>query len=275
MNLKKYKRIQRVAALMKIFSEAPNKLFSYNYFSGLFNAAKSTISEDIVIVKELVEEMSYGKIETVTGALGGAIFFPYIGNEEIEKMLDNLCKEFLKKNRIIPGGFIYMTDLFNNPSIVSNIATIISSKFKDIEIDYVVTVETKGIPLAIMTAQKLNVPLAVIRRNNKVTEGATVSINYVSGSSNTIQTMSLSRRSLNENSRVLIVDDFMKGGGTAKGMHDMMNEFNAKVVGTAVVIETKEPEKKLIDNYISLLLLEGINEREGIVNISSNSKLLQ
>ena len=275
MNLKKYKRIQRVAALMKIFSETPNKLFSYNYFSGLFNAAKSTISEDIVIVKDLVEEMSYGKIETVTGALGGAIFFPYIGNEEIEKILDNLCKEFLKKNRIIPGGFIYMTDLFNNPSIVSNMAKIISSKFRDIEIDYVVTVETKGIPLAIMTAQKLNVPLAVIRRNNKVTEGATVSINYVSGSSNNIQTMSLSRRSLNENSRVLIVDDFMKGGGTAKGMHDMMNEFNAKVVGTAVVIETKEPEKKLIDNYISLLLLEGINEREGIVNISPNSKLLQ
>lgn len=275
MNLKKYKRIQRVAALMKIFSETPNKLFSYNYFSGLFNAAKSTISEDIVIVKELVEEMSYGKIETVTGALGGAIFFPYVSNEEVEKMLDSLCKEFLKKNRIIPGGFIYMTDLFNNPSIVSNIAKIISSKFRDIEIDYVVTVETKGIPLAIMTAQKLNVPLAVIRRNNKVTEGATVSINYVSGSSNNIQTMSLSRRSLNENSKVLIVDDFMKGGGTAKGMHDMMNEFNAKVVGTAVVIETKEPEKKLIDNYYSLLLLEGINEKEGIVNISSNSKLLQ
>lgn len=275
MNLKKYKRIQRVAALMKIFSESPNKLFSYNYFSSLFNAAKSTISEDIVIVKELVEEMSYGKIETVTGALGGAIFYPYINNEEIEKILNDLCKEFVKKNRIIPGGFIYMTDLFNNPSIVSNMAKIISSKFRGVEIDYVVTVETKGIPLAIMTAQKLNVPLAVIRRNNKVTEGATVSINYVSGSSNTIQTMSMSRRSLNENSRVLIIDDFIKGGGTAKGMHDMMNEFNAKVVGTAVVIETKEPEKKLIDNYISLLLLEGINEREGIVNISPNSKLLQ
>ena len=275
MNLKKYKRIQRVAALMKIFSESPNKLFSYNYFSSLFNAAKSTISEDIVIVKELVEEMSYGKIETVTGALGGAIFYPYINNEEIEKILNDLCKEFVKKNRIIPGGFIYMTDLFNNPSIVSNMAKIISSKFRGVEIDYAVTVETKGIPLAIMTAQKLNVPLAVIRRNNKVTEGATVSINYVSGSSNTIQTMSMSRRSLNENSRVLIIDDFIKGGGTAKGMHDMMNEFNAKVVGTAVVIETKEPEKKLIDNYISLLLLEGINEREGIVNISPNPKLLQ
>jgi len=76
-----------------------------------------------------------------------------------------------------------------------------------------------------MTAQKLNVPVAVIRRNNKVTEGATVSINYVSGSTNSIQTMSLSRRSLKDNAKVLLVDDFMKGGGTAKGMADMMERI--------------------------------------------------
>lgn len=273
--MKKYKRIQRVGALMKIFSDRPNHIFSYNYFSEIFNAAKSTISEDIVIVKELVEEMSYGKIETVTGASGGAVFIPFIGKEETEIILDGLCKSFSEKNRIIPGGFIYMTDLFNNPNIVNNIAKIISSKFVDKKVDYIVTVETKGIPLAIMTGQKLNVPVAVIRRNNKVTEGATVSINYVSGSSNSIQTMSLSRRSLSVNSKVLLVDDFMKGGGTAKGMCDMMAEFNAEVVGTAVVVETREPEKKLVDNYFSLLLLDGINEKEGIIKISPNVKLLQ
>ena len=260
---------------MKIFSERPNHIFSYNYFSEIFNAAKSTISEDIVIVKELVEELSYGKLETVTGALGGAVFIPNICVEETKSILDGLCKSFSQKNRIIPGGYIYMTDLFNNPNIVNNIAKIISSKFSDKKIDYIVTVETKGIPLAIMTGQKLNVPVAVIRRNNKVTEGATVSINYVSGSSNTIQTMSLSRRSLNEHSKVLIVDDFMKGGGTAKGMCDMMKEFNVEVVGTAVVVETREPEKKLVDNYLSLLLLDGINEKDGTINISPNIKLLQ
>jgi len=71
------------------------------------------------------------------------------------------------------------------------------------------------------------------------------------------------------------VDDFMKGGGTAKGMCDMMAEFNAEVVGTAVVIETKEPEKKLVDDYFSLLLLDSMDEKEGIINISPNSKLLQ
>ncbi len=273
--MKKYKRNQRIGALMKIFAEKPNFIFSYNYFSEIFNAAKSTISEDVAIVKELVSELDYGKIETISGAAGGAVFIPVMGMKERTDILDSLCEMFSHKNRILSGGFIYMTDIFNNPGVVTNIAKVISSEFSNKKIDCIITVETKGIPAAILTGQKLNVPVAVIRRNNKVTEGATVSINYVSGSSNNIQTMSLSKRSLRENSRVLIVDDFMKGGGTCKGMADMMREFNAEVVGTAVVIETKQPEKKLVDNYLSLLVLNGINEKEGIIDITPNSKLLK
>lgn len=273
--MKKYKRNQRIGALMKIFAEKPNYVFSYNYFSEIFNAAKSTISEDITIVKELVEEIQCGRIETIAGASGGAIFIPFLGLKEKGNILIELCNLFSQKNRIIAGGYIYMTDLFNNPNIVTNIAKIISSEFSGIKIDYVVTVETKGIPVAILTAQKLNIPVAVIRRNNKVTEGATVSINYVSGSSNNIQTMSLSRRSLKENCKVLLVDDFMKGGGTAKGMSDMMREFNAQVVGTAIVIETKEPEKKLVDNYLSLMVLKKFNEKDGTIEIEPNYKLLK
>lgn len=272
--IKKYKRNQRIGALMKIFAERPNHIFSYNYFSEIFNAAKSTISEDIVIVRELAEELECGRIETIAGASGGAVFIPSMSSKEAEVILNRLCSLFSQKNRIIAGGFIYMTDLFNDPNVVSGIARIISSRFCRHSIDYVVTVETKGIPAAILTAQQLNVPAAVIRRNNKVTEGATVSINYVSGSSNNIQTMSLSRRSLKENSRVLLVDDFMKGGGTAKGMADMMKEFAAEVVGTAVVIETLEPDKKLIDDYMSLLILKDIDEKSGTIEIIPNSKLL-
>ena len=273
--MKKYKRNQRIGALMKIFAERPNHLFSYNYFCKIFNAAKSTISEDVAIVKELVSELSFGRIETISGASGGAMFIPILSIEEEKEILSQLCSLFSQKNRILPGGFIYMTDIFNNPNIVMNIAKIISSEFSNEKIDYIVTVETKGIPVSLMTAQKLNVPLAVIRRNNKVMEGSTVSINYVSGSSNNIQTMSLSRRSLKDKAKVLIVDDFMKGGGTCKGMADMMKEFNADVVGTAVVIETKEPEKKLVDDYTSLLILNNIDGKEGIIEIEANSKLLK
>lgn len=274
--MKKYKRNERVGALMKLFTEKPNYVFSYNYFCKLFNAAKSTISEDITIVKEIVNEFNFGKIVSIAGAAGGVVYRPSMGKEEKYEILNEFCNLFSQKNRILPGGFIYLTDIFNNPSIVSKIASIISSHFGEIEIDYVVTVETKGIPVSVLTAEKLNVPVAVIRRNNKVTEGSTVSINYVSGStSNNIQTMTLSRRSLKENSRVLIVDDFMKGGGTCKGMADMMKEFNAHVVGTAVIIEKKEPETKLIDDYLSIFVLKSIDEKEGRIEIEPNFKLLK
>ena len=53
--------------------------------------------------------------------------------------------------------------------------------------------ETKGIPAALMAAQALGVPLVIARRSSKVYEGSAVNINYVSGSSAHIETMSLSR----------------------------------------------------------------------------------
>ena len=51
------------------------------------------------------------------------------------------------------------------------------------KLDAVVTIATKGISLANAVANILNLPVVVIRKDNKVTEGSTVSINYVSGSS--------------------------------------------------------------------------------------------
>ena len=92
------------------------------------------------------------------------------------------------------------------------------------------TVATKGIPLAYAVASQLNVPVVIVRRDNKVTEGPTVSINYVSGSAKRIQTMVLSKRSMQKDSSVLIVDDFMKAGGTVMGMISLLEEFNAQLL---------------------------------------------
>ncbi len=110
------------------------------------------------------------------------------------------------------------------------------------------------------TARAFNVPLVIIRDSGRVTEGSSVSINYVSGSTRQIRTMSLSRRSLPAGSKVLIIDDFMKGGGTAQGMCNLMKEFSAEVVGMGVVIATKDPQEKLIKDYTALLELILIDE---------------
>ncbi|MTI68066.1 MAG: pur operon repressor [Firmicutes bacterium] len=268
--MNKFKRNERIGALMKILTDKPNKVFTYNYFTELFNAAKSTISEDIVIVKKLVNKLELGEIKTISGAAGGVKFIPLMTDKQINNFLYSICDKIKEKNRVIPGGFIYMTDILYSPDTVYNIGKIFATKFKDKNIDYVVTVETKGIPIGLETARVLNVPLVIIRSNSKVTEGPTVNINYVSGSTGKIQTMSLSRRAMKEESKVLVVDDFMKAGGTAKGMKDMMKEFKADVVGMGVFITTEKPEDKLVNDYISLLNLKGLDEREENINIEPN-----
>jgi purine operon repressor len=140
-------------------------------------------------------------------------------------------------------------------------------------VSYVVTVETKGIPIALMTAQAMGVPLVIARRDNRVTEGSAVNINFLSGSTGRIQTMSLSKRAMERGAGVLIIDDFMKAGGTARGMVDLMNEFDAKVAGIGVMITTTKPEEKLVSNYIPLMYLEGVDEKSRKVSIKPNEKL--
>src|SRR5690606_22849526 len=100
--------------------------------------------------------------------------------------------------------------------------------------------------------------LVIVRRTSRVTDGTVVSMNYVSGSKR-IERMSLSRRALPTGARVLVIDDFMKAGGSARGLADLMNEFGAEVLGIGVLVATAEPHAKLVDEYVALAVLEAVD----------------
>ena len=88
--------------------------------------------------------------------------------------------------------------------------------------------------------------------------------NYIAGGGNErIETMALARRAVSPGQRALIIDDFMKGGGTLQGMVDMMKEFLAEVVGVGVMISTAKPEVKRVEGARSLLILEGFDQTTG------------
>ena len=164
-----------------------------------------------------------------------------------------------------------MSDLVSSPTLMSRVGELFAGRFySEGPVDAVVTLETRGIPIALMTARALNAPLAIVRRASRVTEGTVVTMNYVSGSAKRIETMSLSRRALPPGARVLIIDDFMKAGGSARGLVDLMEEFGAKVVGMGVLIATAEPRQKLVKEYVALAVLELVDEerREVVVRPS-------
>ena len=214
------RRSKRIVAITKILTDNPEQLLSLNRFTEQFGAAKSTISEDLAIIKEVFKREKMGKIETVPGAAGGVRFIPWKGEAAVKQTINSICEQLSDADRILPGGYVYMTDLIFNPELMSEVGEIFATQFSDLGAEQVITMETKGIPIALMTARALNLPLVSIRRDSRVTEGSVVSINYVTGSSQTIETMSLARRALPEGSRVILIDDFLKAGGTARGIRN-------------------------------------------------------
>lgn len=271
--MEKFSRNQRISAITKILVESPNKVINLNSFTEIFNAAKSTISEDIVIIRDILNKLKVGNIETISGASGGIKYVCDVSKVEREKFANELCFILKEKDRIIPGNFIYMTDIMYNPEIVHKAAAVLSLSFNKLAIDYVVTVETKGIPLAYEVAKMLGVQLVIVRRDSRVTEGPTVSINYLSGSSKRIQSMSLSKKSMKRGSKCIFIDDFMKAGGTALGIVDLLKEFDSDVLGIGVLVDNVENKRKLVSNYISIVKFNGISEDgSAIVIPSENTK---
>ena len=271
----KLRRSERIVLLTKELIENPYKSFPLAYFAELFQAAKSSISEDISLVKDTLRTSGAGLIETQVGAAGGVKFKPVMGKVEREQFANLLCTKLSGSERIVPGGFIYLTDIIFDPQIAQKIGRIFATLFAETNPDYILTIETKGIPLALFTARAFGVPLVIVRDESKVSEGSSVSINYVSGSTRRIQTMALTRRALPKGSRVLIIDDFMKAGGTAKGMLDLMVEFEAEVLGIGVLISTTEPRQKLVDHYISLLELAHLDEDKKKLQLKPSAGITQ
>ncbi|MBR6443576.1 MAG: pur operon repressor [Clostridia bacterium] len=249
------RRNERMTAMMKLLSGTPNRIFTLNSFCELFGTAKSTMSEDVDLLQQVAKAFDLGQVDTVTGAAGGVRYRPSVSREKARATIEELCEKLSGTERVLPGGFLYYSDILSTPEIVNRMGEIIATEYYEEDPDFVLTMETKGIPVAFATANALGVPLVIARHSSRVYEGSAVNINYVSGSGS-IETMSLSRRAVKENQKALIVDDFLKGGGTAGGMVELMREFNVKVVGMAFVMATAAPEKKRISGEKALMTLE-------------------
>lgn len=254
----------------------PRQLVQLTYFSEVYSASKSSISEDLDIVDDMFQHEGIGFLDRIAGAAGGVMYVPYYSKEKSAAFIQDLCTQLEDPERILPGGYLYMSDILGNPATMRKIGRIFATAFSDLHIDAIVTVATKGISLANAIAFYLNVPVVTVRRDPKVTEGSSVSINYVSGSSRKIQTMVLPRRSLPEGSNVCIVDDFMKAGGTITGMKSLLNEFNANVKAIGVLAEAEDEEdERVVLDYMSLVQITNVNSLKQIIEVHPGTIIRQ
>jgi purine operon repressor len=265
--MKKLKRSARLVEMTQYLLFRPHSLIPLTTFAERYGSAKSSISEDLAIIKEVFEEEGLGDLHTLAGAAGGVKFTPKVPKAASMHILEEIRQVLEQPDRLLPGGYLYMSDILGQPNLINEVGKLFATAFADKELDVVMTVETKGIPLAYATASFLNLPVVIVRRDNRVTEGSAVSINYVSGSTKRIQTMTLGRRALKEQSKVLIIDDFMRAGGTIQGMIDLLREFKATVQGVGVLIESAEVDEHLIEDYISVAKLTAADPKTKQISV--------
>ena len=114
----KLKRSERIVVMTEYLLNNPNKLIPLTYFVTKFNQAKSSISEDIHIIKTGFKEENIGEVKTLAGVSGGVIFTPTLVEEDARKILDEFIEKISMKTEDLTTKVVkYILDRDNNSVI--------------------------------------------------------------------------------------------------------------------------------------------------------------
>ncbi|AEB73939.1 xanthine phosphoribosyltransferase [Lentilactobacillus buchneri] len=155
--------------------------------------------------------------------------------------MDLLKKRILEDGTVLPGNVLKVDNFLNHQvdaKLMDQIGAEFARLFKDEGVTKVVTVESSGIAPALTTAIHMGVPLIFARKHKSLTltdNLYTASVySYTKQVSNDI---SIDKRFLKPNDRILIIDDFLANGQAVQGLLEIAKLANVKVEGVGIVIE--------------------------------------
>ncbi|MGC5325945.1 xanthine phosphoribosyltransferase [Brevibacillus sp. SYSU BS000544] len=160
------------------------------------------------------------------------------------------------QDRIIQDGnvlssHVLKVDSFLNhqvdPMLVSKIGKEFASVFANEKITKVITIESSGIHFAFATALALEVPFIYAKKKKAVTLTEDVYSSSVhSFTRQETYQISVSKRYLNAEDRVLIIDDFLATGAALIGLKEIVEASGATLVGVGTVIEKSFQEGRAL-----------------------------
>lgn len=179
------------------------------------------------------------------------------------------------EDRIRQDGQVIMPDILKVDSFLNHqidvqlfehIGEEFARRFHDENVTKIMTIESSGIGLAVMTARYFNYcPVVFVKKaNSKIMDPHAYKTRVHSFTKNNDYTAQLSKRFLNAEDRVLIIDDFLANGAAASGMIEICHQAKASIVGVGIVIEKgfQEGHQKIIDQGIHLESLAVIDHFE-------------
>ena len=151
------------------------------------------------------------------------------------------------EKRILSDGIalndhVLKVDSFVNHQVdvklMEDIGKDFAAHYKDANITKVVTIETSGIAPAVFTALYLNVPLIILKkRASKTLTEDIFQTTITSFTKNISYDLTLSKKYLNDNDNVIIIDDFLANGEAAMGAVTLTKQAGANIEGIGILIE--------------------------------------
>lgn len=127
-----------------------------------------------------------------------------------------------------------ITPLLSNGPLFKKTVELLAGRYRSSGIDTVLGIESRGFIIGAALAYRLGAGFCIVRKPGKLpykTNSATYDLEYGS------DTLEIHRDAIRPRARVLIADDLIATGGTAKAAAELVCQLGGEVVECAFVIE--------------------------------------
>lgn len=154
----------------------------------------------------------------------------------------NFLEERIIKDGIVKPGNVLKVDSFLNHQmdieLMDKMGEEFHRRFADKKITKVLTIEASGIAIACSVARCFNVPLVFAKKSKSVNiEGDMYIAEVESFTHKNRNQVIVSKKFLNADDHVLIIDDFLANGCALQGLISITEASGAKVEGLGIAIE--------------------------------------
>ena len=178
-----------------------------------------------------------------------------------------LLKDRIRSEGVVLPGNIIKVDGFLNHRVDTTLLRAIAKEFKSrfdlTGVTAVVTVEASGIALATICAEEFGVPMIFAKKaKSDNIEGGLYSSEIFSYTYKKKVTLIMSSQWLNENDKVIIIDDFLANGEALRGITEIVKQSGAELIGIGIAVEKgfQPGGQKFRDAGINLQSLAIIDE---------------
>ena len=154
----------------------------------------------------------------------------------------NFLEERIQKDGIVKEGNVLKVDSFLNHqmdiSLFRQIGEEFKRRFADAPINKILTIEASGIGIACITAEYFDVPVVFAKKSKSINiEGEMYVAEIESFTHKCKNQVIVSKKFLNPEDHVLIIDDFLANGCALQGLISIIGQAGATVEGIGIVIE--------------------------------------